>query len=373
MGKIPAKNTGVFFRPSFLSPHRRLRLHYPKISAMAATPDPIFRRRSHPFLLFLLLALSLLAHRLSPAAAADFEGFADEFDDEDADADASASAETLLPPPTLTRSDLHRPDPSPPPPSPSPSPSSAETASSTVVHEYWDEDEFEGFPVKEEVPTPDAPATPDSAEDDPKSEEKGEPERRRLLRAYTVEIVCVSFLIAFVFNYFAGKKENENIALAWAARFATKDSIFEKNFSLLGTGDGKDTPLLLKEGQSVFKFYASGRRFCHAVLATMELKSRHDLIARLYNLVVPCKDEISFEVFMNDEAMDHVVFALAKKKLAKAMHKEVGDLQRYANLVQPQANRKWVAEELSVVSESREVAGDMITETVLDQVSFFFF
>ncbi|KAG2248719.1 hypothetical protein Bca52824_088347 [Brassica carinata] len=115
--------------------------------------------------------------------------------------------------------------------------------------------------------------------------------------------------------------------------------------------------LLLKEATNVFKFYASGRRFCHGVLATMELKSRHDLISRLYNCVVPCKDEISFEVYMNEEAMDHVVFAMARKKMAKMMHKELRDLQR-----------KWVAEELAVISESKEVAGDMITDVVLDQV-----
>jgi hypothetical protein len=48
----------------------------------------------------------------------------------------------------------------------------------------------------------------------------------------------------------------------------------------------------------------------------MELKSREDLLSRIYNMVVPCKDiGISFEVYMNDDAMDHVVFALARKKV----------------------------------------------------------
>ncbi|KAF2319928.1 hypothetical protein GH714_020606 [Hevea brasiliensis] len=163
-------------------------------------------------------------------------------------------------------------------------------------------------------------------------------------QSYTVEIVCVSFLIMFIINYFTGKRENENLALSWAAKFATKDSIFEKNYSLLGVGEGDDSPLLLKEGQNVFKFYASGRRYCQGLLATMELKSRHDLIARIYNMIVPCKDEITFE-------------------------KEVRDLQRFAVIVaQPPSGRRWVSEELGVISESKEVAGDLITETVLEQV-----
>ncbi|KAF2319944.1 hypothetical protein GH714_020806 [Hevea brasiliensis] len=94
----------------------------------------------------------------------------------------------------------------------------------------------------------------------------------------------------------------------------------------------------------------------------------HDLIARIYNMIVPCKDEITFEVYMNDDAMDHVVFALAKKKAAKGMQKEVRDLQRFAVIVaQPPSGRRWVSEELGVISESKEVAGDLITETVLEQ------
>ncbi|CAH2078085.1 unnamed protein product [Thlaspi arvense] len=186
--------------------------------------------------------------------------------------------------------------------------------------------------------------------------------------SYTMEIVCVSVLIGYAINYFIGKRENENLALAWARKFGLKDSIFGKNFSLLGVGETEDSPLLLKEATNVFKFKASGRRYCHGLLATMELKSRHDLISRLFNSVGACKDEISFEVYMNDEAMDHIVFAMARKKAAKAMHKELRDLQRFGGIVPTPGGRKWVSEELSVVSESKEVAGDMITDIVLDQV-----
>lgn len=169
-------------------------------------------------------------------------------------------------------------------------------------------------------------------------------------------------------NYFTGKRQNENLALSWAVQFATRDTIFEKNFSLLGVGEGKDSPLLLKEGQNVFKFYASGRRYCQGLLATLELKSRHDLISRVYNAVVPTKDEITFQVYMNEEAMDQVVFAVARKKAAKSMLKDLPDLQKFASLMPPPTNRKWVSEDLSVVSESKEVAADLITEIVLDQV-----
>ncbi|KAG9443999.1 hypothetical protein H6P81_015339 [Aristolochia fimbriata] len=326
------------------------------------------------YCLALVSVISLLGQELSRCSvlAADFEGFGDEADDDllsESDHDDDLPYVAPVPPPTITQSDFET-DRGPPEQQPlhaDPSPPKPSYPPATTTFEYWDEDEFEGLPTELPAQNPtdhENVEGPAAAEADVKPSVKAPPGPR----SYTVEIVSVSFLIAFIFNYFTGKRENENIALAWATQFATKDSIFDKNFSLLGTGDGKDTPLLLKEGQNVFKFYASGRRFCQGLLATMELKSRHDLISRIYNAIVPCKDEITFEVYMNDDAMDQVVFALAKKKLAKVMHKEVRDLQRFASMVSGSSNRKWVVEDLSVVSESKEVAGDLITETVLDQV-----
>ncbi|XP_049352124.1 uncharacterized protein At5g49945 [Solanum verrucosum] len=334
------------------------------------------------YLIALFSILSLLIHHLSPVSAESrhFEGFdADEIDDF-GDSDEPISAAKHLPPPPLTTT-LSVSDPieshhGPPPPSSDPAPQVTSQPSdpkpASTSFEVWDEDEFEGIPqsTPSDSPLITESDTAASSESDPglKLEPESEPESPKSISSYTVEIVCVSFLIMFVINYFTGKKENEKLALAWASKFATKDSIFDKNFSLLGVGETDDSPLLLKEGQNVFKFYASGRRFCQGLLATMELKSRHDLISRLYNMVVPCKDEITFEVYMNDDAMDHVVVAVAKKKLAKTMQKETTDLQRFASLVSPPSGKKWIAEELAVVAESKEVAGDMLNETVLDQV-----
>ncbi|OMO75196.1 hypothetical protein CCACVL1_16293 [Corchorus capsularis] len=320
---------------------------------------------------YLLFLLSLLITHVF--ADSHFEGF-------DAEEDDAVEEEPLdhhsIRSPPLTQSESQpapdpqtqvTPDPDPVPTS-DPPPQSDLQKPSTTTFEYWDEDEFEGLPV--EQPPPEPPkvtetATPNESDPTTTSKPQTAPASKK---SFTVEIVCGSFLIAFLINYFTGKRENENLALAWAAKFATKGSIFEKNFSLLGVGEGDDSPLLLKEGQTVFKFYASGRRYCQGLLATMELKSRHDLISRLFNMVVPCKDEISFEVYMNDESMDQVIFAVAKKKAAKGMQKEIRDLQRFAGLVAAPSGRKWVAEELSVISESKEVAGDLITEAVLEQV-----
>ncbi|KAK9286177.1 hypothetical protein L1049_014560 [Liquidambar formosana] len=362
----------------------------PSSSSLWFTPisSLIFPRGSDTlwYLIALLSIFSLFLHHLSRSslvlADSHFEGFDVDDDNIDETLDTDDSLQQLntrLRSTPLTRSDSEThhgpPDPQPTNAAPQQSEPSQPAADlppkpSSTGFDYWDEDEFEGLPIEQPSETPKFTdnATPAESNSDPNIVEKSKNVDVSRPRSYTVEIVCVTFLVMFAINYFTGKKENENIALAWAARFATKDAIFEKNFSFLGVGEGDDSPLLLKEGQNVFKFYASGRRYCQGLLATMELKSRHDLISRMYNLVVPCKDEISFEVYMNDDAMDNVIFAVAKKKAAKGMQKEVRDLQKHANLVSPPSNRKWVVEELAVISESKEVAGDLITETVLDQV-----
>ncbi|PHT45466.1 hypothetical protein CQW23_14624 [Capsicum baccatum] len=67
-------------------------------------------------------------------------------------------------------------------------------------------------------------------------------------------------------------------------------------------------------------------------------------------------------------SIPHVVIAAAKKKFCQDNTKEITDLQRFASVVSPPSGRKWSADELAIVAESKEVAGDIITEIVLDQV-----
>ncbi|XP_027329881.1 uncharacterized protein At5g49945 [Abrus precatorius] len=317
---------------------------------------------ANPNVLFLLLCfLSIFLSFVH--SDSHFEGFEAEEDDFE---DLSIDPSSLRSPPSqkLSTPTPHS-DPNPDPPA-SDLPKSPPTTTTTTF-DFWDDEEFEGVPI--ENPTPEVPTDPKSPENASDPATPHNPQNVKPTRSFTVEIVCGSFLVMFAINYFTGKRENENIALSWAAQFAAKDSIFEKNFSLLGIGDGgDDAPLLLKEGQTTFKFYASGRRYCQGLLATLELKSRHDLIARIYNMIVPCRDEIAFEVYMSDDAMDHVVFAMAKKKAAKAMQKDVRDLQRFGSVLSPPNSRKWVVDDLSVISESKEVAADLITDAVIDQV-----
>ncbi|KAF5953928.1 hypothetical protein HYC85_006784 [Camellia sinensis] len=201
-------------------------------------------------LLALIFILSLLHHlTLSTVSVADshFEGF--DADDETLDDDSLHLIDLPLrspTPPTITQSDTTESDHGPPDQTPFSADSDIPSKPSTSSFEYWDEDEFEGLPVQHQPP--ETVNLTDSESNSDSKTEKTVKNIANVQRSYIVEIACGWFLIIFVINYFYGKKENENIALAWATKFATKDSIFDKNFSLLGVGVEFDSPLLLKEG-----------------------------------------------------------------------------------------------------------------------------
>ncbi|BBN05281.1 PAT complex subunit CCDC47 [Marchantia polymorpha subsp. ruderalis] len=241
------------------------------------------------------------------------------------------------------------------------------------VQEFWDEDEFEGLPeetAEELIVTPPRETSPAGSKQSTPTAAAAATKKQVVPKGpqtYYIEAVSILFLIAYITVYFVGRKRNEKLALAWAAQFACKDGVFDKNFSLLGTGDGVDSPLLMKEGQNVFKFYASGRRYCEGLLATMDFQSRHDLIALIWYMISPRKDEMTVDVFMNEDSMDSLVFAVARRKNAKTMHKERADLLQYASIINV-TNRKWLSEELTAISESREVATDLMTDALLEQV-----
>ncbi|KAI5077911.1 hypothetical protein GOP47_0007735 [Adiantum capillus-veneris] len=313
---------------------------------------------------------------LATASISDFEGFGDEWEE--------IEEEPLLvaPPPAHRRPGFETDRGPPPPPqdaipvdptetlappvesTDSVSSSSSPSSKTLHRHEYWDEDEFEGLP-EEHPPSHTAPDQVELSSDSASASSIPKATPPIGPRNFYIEVACIFFLIFFAIAYFLGKKENENIALAWAAQFAGKNGIFDKNFSLLGTSTEPDSPVLIKEGQNIFKFYASGRRFCRGLLATMDLQCRHDLITCMWYFVSPRKDEITIDVFMNDENMEPFTFALVRKKNVKTILKDWKDLQTYAGA---QVQRTGLSEELAIIAEFRDLAYDVVTETALDQV-----
>lgn len=119
----------------------------------------------------------------------------------------------------------------------------------------------------------------------------------------------------FTINYFIEKHNNNNIE-TYIVRY-------KKSFSRLRIDDGDDDrcALLLKEGQTTFKFYVSRRTYCQWLFLTLDLKNCYNLIARIYNTIMHCNDhDIAFQVYMNHNTMEEnpgINYKITTTKLKK--------------------------------------------------------
>eukprot|EP00271_Cylindrocystis_brebissonii_P011871 TRINITY_DN29859_c0_g1_i1.p1 TRINITY_DN29859_c0_g1~~TRINITY_DN29859_c0_g1_i1.p1 ORF type:complete len:533 (+),score=90.73 TRINITY_DN29859_c0_g1_i1:32-1600(+) len=238
----------------------------------------------------------------------------------------------------------------------------------------WDEDEFEGVPPPGAEPL--TGNTQQTTKDKKANRSNASSNRRRPTGPskplgpsdFIIEGATVIFLILYGINFWFGKQANEKVAVAWARQFAAENSVFEKNFSLLGTGDGVDEPLITKDTQNTFKFYASGRRYVDGLLATLDLQYRHDLITMLWYRVAPKTDTVTIEVWMADEYMEPFVLAVTKKRSVKLFQRENKDLKELGSIIDFSARRRWPSDELAVISDSKEAALEILSEPLVDQL-----
>eukprot|EP01006_Ploeotia_vitrea_P044185 TRINITY_DN66816_c8_g16_i1.p1 TRINITY_DN66816_c8_g16~~TRINITY_DN66816_c8_g16_i1.p1 ORF type:complete len:506 (-),score=304.31 TRINITY_DN66816_c8_g16_i1:99-1616(-) len=146
---------------------------------------------------------------------------------------------------------------------------------------------------------------------------------------YKYELVGVAFVIAYIINYFIGKRKNDAIAQTW---FTTFQPVFEEQFERLGAYAGDQEGMILKESPSLYRFYASGRRYCTGMLATLDLVGRHDFFSMILGLLdmATTRDTITLEFPMDDACMENFVFAIMPKKHVKRLRRTLPDLTDFA-------------------------------------------
>ncbi|GMH43269.1 hypothetical protein BSKO_11191 [Bryopsis sp. KO-2023] len=222
----------------------------------------------------------------------------------------------------------------------------------------WDEDEFEGF-TEEKLGGDDLlkEATPQR----PKQIKRSVFKRQE---HYHYEMLAGVVLVLYGINVFIGRQKNEALALAWARAFVSEGGVLERNFSLLGAGDGDEGEVLMKESQSVFKFYASGRRFCQGLMATLDLRARQDLLSMLTYMVLPREDTLEVEVYMNPTSMPAMVLACATHKLGRSLLKDNEDLKTFCKQIPVKQIADWPKDRLVVHTESSEVFYDVFSPEI---------
>lgn len=220
----------------------------------------------------------------------------------------------------------------------------------------WDVDEFEGFERlhKDDTRTP----------TDVRAGIRPRQSIWKKQESYTKELVGIGLLVIYLLNILWGKIQNERLALSWARMFVAEGSIIQKNFALVGTGDEQEGDVLTKESHSCFKFYASGRRYTQALLATLDLKARQDLLSLGLYTVLSKNDTIDFTAILNDADMGPMVCVLASPRDLRLLLRENEDITTYAREIPVKQIPKWPLDKVNVWTESPDVFYDLMVPEV---------
>ena len=181
------------------------------------------------------------------------------------------------------------------------------------------------------------------------------------------EYVGAALVLLYIINYLYGSRANRRVAREWEAAFVP---LLQEQFALVGADmDGAAAaagqPLLQKESESVYKLYASGRRYAESALVTLDLVARQDLISLGLGLadLAQRRDTMTIDVPLDDEACPAMVFALLRKKGAKKAIKGQADLEA---ITQPKGPRVPALDKYVVLSElGAEVELELLPERVV--------
>lgn len=141
-----------------------------------------------------------------------------------------------------------------------------------------------------------------------------------------MEMIMIAGLLTYFANYFVGRNKNSKLANLW---LSTHRSLLEDNFVLIGD-DGKvdsEGPVgFIKESDSLYTLWCSGRTCCEGMLVELKMIKRQDLIAIISDLMRPSQDQIHIKIELSKDIMDTFVFCVAARRTATKFFKEMYDL-----------------------------------------------
>ncbi|XP_058455951.1 PAT complex subunit CCDC47 [Malaya genurostris] len=229
---------------------------------------------------------------------------------------------------------------------------------------FQDEEEFEGFS-----------GTANEAEDvKPGDSKKTEPKLtmakvpmhfRTHWDSYWMEMLMLAGLLAYFANYLIGNKKNTSIANLW---LSTHKSLLEDNFVLVGDDGKKETEgstlSFIKESESVYTLWCSGRACCEGMLVELKLIKRQDLVSLIAGIMKPVNDQLHIKVEISPDAMDNYVFCVATKKQATKLFKDMNDLNKFCTLVN-KTEEKYNIMGYSLLSEIAEASSTLLDSRLI--------
>lgn len=177
--------------------------------------------------------------------------------------------------------------------------------------------------------------------------------------SYALEVAMLIFCAAILINMYLGRRKNEKLAVRYVAELVRSDGIVQKQFT-------EAESQVILEGPDVFKFYATGRRYCQGMLLTFRMASRQDLVTLL--LKPGQRDTLDIEVNMNESAMPQTVLFIGTPSAAKTIVKDNRDISVLAKRVEPTRERlpSWPVDDIVVNAEQAAVFYEVISPQVMD-------
>lgn len=141
-------------------------------------------------------------------------------------------------------------------------------------------------------------------------------------------MMMIAGIFAYFGNYLLGRNQNSKLASLW---LQTHRSILDENFSKIGDDTNKDRELadgLIKESDSIYTLWCSGRTCCEGMLIELKLIRRQDLVSFIADMMKKTQDKLHIKIELSPDVMDTFVFSVASKRTANKFVKEMYDVVR---------------------------------------------
>lgn len=169
----------------------------------------------------------------------------------------------------------------------------------------------------------------------------GQPEPYTL-EDFHFEILAVTVVLAYIVNYLIGNSKNQAIAKQWTEKtFSTWASQFAHIGaaapSTESTTDAPSRDTLVKESNSEYLLYASGRAGVDSLYAKLELLNRQDLVSTVMNFLNKDYDRVLLNINLGNKSQAGVekgnfekfIWSVALTKLEKNLRNDRWDLKNF--------------------------------------------
>ena len=187
--------------------------------------------------------------------------------------------------------------------------------------------------------------------------------------SFMIEVTFLCFVGFCIWSFVYGKISNRIIAIKWINEH--KD-LFSDQFSLISAASNAEPnpdELLSQDGYNIYKFYASGRKHCKALLAEISLLKRNDIFWRVIDaLAFPAHDKVTMKFALSDDLSAHLaLFFLCRKGKQVSIRDENSHFQEFTS----QATVANLSTDLVMFSEVNEITEKLFSNDDMNVINEF--